>query len=240
MLFSGLNSLLKHSKWISELDPITKKAPFYCTGPESGLRSDALNALARLSRVRSENTVELPPFGAVPIEVLQVHPFNPVVAASGLDRAGIPQARDIDKIRATAEYQFGEGAGELIPENAMLKRSRESKRVRYVYEGKELLCVVRAHDSFLIPKKRLAEKLREKFKSPLLRVVLKDDADVVECVNGGKSVFAKFVAEADQNLRCGDECLIVDARDNLLRTGTLVLSPKEIKDFGRGMAVNVR
>jgi len=240
MLLNGLKSMLKHSKWISELDAITKKSAFFPTGFESAKRSDAINALERIPRVSSENTFTLPPFGEVPVEILQLHPFNSTLGSGGTESSKIPQARDIEKIRASADYQFGAGAGELIPENARLRRSRESKRVRYVYEGKELLCVVRARDSFLIPKQKLAEKLHEKFKSPKLRLVLQDDEEVLKCVKEGKSVFAKFVSKVDPNLRAGDECLIVDSKDNLIRVGTLVLSPKEIIAFERGMAASVR
>ncbi len=42
------------------------------------------------------------------------------------------------------------------------------------------------------------------------------------------------------DLRAGDEVLIVDENDNLIRTGTLVLSPQECMDFERGIAVRIR
>jgi len=72
----------------------------------------------------------------------------------------------------------------------------------------------------------------------VLRVVVEDDA--VSFIEEGKSVFAKFVAEIDANLRPGDEALIVDKKDKLVGAGTLVLSPKEALDFNRGVAVRVR
>jgi len=71
-------------------------------------------------------------------------------------------------------------------------------------------------------------------------VIIEDDEEVVKNVKEGKSVFCKFVKEVDESLRCDDECIVVDAKDNFIRTGTLALSPKEIKDFKRGMAVRVR
>jgi archaeosine-15-forming tRNA-guanine transglycosylase len=70
--------------------------------------------------------------------------------------------------------------------------------------------------------------------------VLEDDPQVISCVKEGKSVFAKFVSAVDPDLRCGDECFVVDQDDKLLRIGTLTLAPKEIRDFDRGVAVKTR
>ena len=64
--------------------------------------------------------------------------------------------------------------------------------------------------------------------------------DAIPFVTEGKSVFAKFVIEIDPELRARDEVLVVDEKDNLIRTGTLVLSPIEVRDFDRGPAVRVR
>jgi len=97
---------------------------------------------------------------------------------------------------------------------------------------------VRARDHLIIPKMNLAGKLHEKFEYPKLRVVIDDEA--LPFVTEGKSVFCKFVKEIDTDLRCSDEVLVVDENDNLIRVGTLHLSPEEIMDFDRGMAVRVR
>ncbi|ODS42791.1 MAG: hypothetical protein MSIBF_05770, partial [Candidatus Altiarchaeales archaeon IMC4] len=102
----------------------------------------------------------------------------------------------------------------------------------------ELIASIRASDHMILPKKLLLDKLHKKFEKPRLRVVIDDEA--VPFVAEGKSVFSKFVTGVDTDLRCGDFALIVDSNDKLVACGSLVLSPKEMLDFDRGPAVNVR
>ena len=53
-------------------------------------------------------------------------------------------------------------------------------------------------------------------------------------------MFARFVVDIDHDLRANDEVLVVNREDALVRTGTLILSPREAIDFNRGVAVRVR
>jgi len=239
-LLEGLNALSRHKRWLAKLDPVTKKSAFFETGRESSFRSEVVNARERIRRVSSKLFVKLPVFGKVPVEVLDVYPFGQSIFIKRGSEETVTQARDVDKIKAQMEYQFGSGADKALPKDLRVKRSRKTGRIRAVYQGKNLIASVRASDHFIIPKIGLAEKLLELFPPPRLRVVLKEDEDVTSCVREGKSVFAKFVVDVDPFLRAGDECLIVDGKDNLIRTGTLALSPLEIKDFTRGVAVKTR
>jgi len=217
------------------VDLITKKGSFKVTGEESGRRSEVVNARKRLARVKSDCLIDVEAFGKVPAELLDAYPFNSLV-----DDYGRQRVRDLDKLRALMDYQFGEGAGSLIPENARIKKSRATKRIRWIYEKGEMIASVRASDHFIIPHEKLSLRLKEKFPKPRLRVALADDEDAVACVREGKSVMCKFVSAIDPELRAGDECLVVDKDDNLVRSGTLMLSPKEVLDFSRGAAVRVR
>lgn len=239
-LFAGFKALLGHGRWLSKLDPATKKSAFFETGFESKYRTEAVNARDRIKRVSSDNMVRLPVFGLTPAEVLDIYPLGQTEFAGEDPRISAPKIRDAAKIRALMDYQFGAGAGGLLPRDARIRRSRTTQRIRAVYDRRELIATVRASDHFIIPKEALAGKLLERFKPPKLRVILKDDPEAVECVAEGKSVFAKFVEETDPDLRAGDEVLVVDKNDKLIRTGSLVLAPKEIKDFTRGAAVRTR
>jgi 7-cyano-7-deazaguanine tRNA-ribosyltransferase len=236
-LMAALDALMGHSQWISELDLITKKSAFQYTGAESERRSEVLNARLRMGRVSTDNTLELSPFGLVDEELLDIYPFNGVVSMAEDVK---PKVRDIPKLKAVMEYQFGEGAGELLPENIVVKKSRNTKRIRWLYAGSELFASVRAQDHFIIPHRPLAVRLKERFAPPKLRVSVVDDREVLACVADGKSVMCKFVSDVDPDLRAGDECLVVDEDDSLIRCGTLILSPREIMDFKRGAAVRVR
>ena len=73
---------------------------------------------------------------------------------------------------------------------------------------------------------------------PAYRVVVSDDA--VPFVREGKSVFSKFVINADVDIRPYDEVLIVDSLDNLIGTGKCMLNLDEMMDFKEGVAVKTR
>ncbi len=57
---------------------------------------------------------------------------------------------------------------------------------------------------------------------------------------GGRNVFAKFVVDADPNIRPYDEVLVVNGNDELLATGQTLLNGEELKIFQQGLAVKVR
>ena len=56
----------------------------------------------------------------------------------------------------------------------------------------------------------------------------------------GKSVFAKHVMDADEEIRPQEEVIIVNKKGEVLAVGKAVLSGKEMKAFRRGVAVRVR
>jgi 7-cyano-7-deazaguanine tRNA-ribosyltransferase len=236
-LMKALDSLMDHTEWVAELDPITKNTQFRFTGPESEKRSEALNARRRMQRVTTKNTMDLAPFGPVNEELFDIYPFNGVLSMTDEVK---PKVRDMAKLRAIMEYQFGQGAGELLPDNLKVKKSRNTKRIRWLYEGNDMIASVRASDHFIIPHDRLAQRLMGRFPAPRLRVIMNDDEEALKCVKEGKSAMCKFVADVDPELRCGDECILVDKKDAYIRCGTMMLSPREIKDFKRGMAVRTR
>ncbi len=230
-LFAGFLQMFKYKKWLSTLDLITKKSSFYYSGEESKNRTEIVNARKRIKNVDSKKTIKDKIFGKIPAEILDIYPFGPVVEEK-------PEIEDLEKIKGIMEYQFGKNASDVI-KKVRIKKSRKTKRIRWIYENKDMIASVRASDHFIIPKKTLAERLMKKFAYPKLRVVVKDE-EVVKFIKDGKSVFAKFVSEIDKDLRAGDECFVVDKDDNLIRIGTLVLAPREVRDFKRGVAVRIR
>jgi len=238
-LLSAIKSLSEHGSWLSTLDRITGKASFYHLGPEAEYRTEVFNARERIGRVDSSRRVRMPPFGDVPVELSSIYPFVSYMAPDGVGVEEIyAQVRDIDRLRAMMDYQFGSGASSLIPKRVRIKNSRRTGRMRWVYLDGELIASLRASDNWIIPKEKLALSLHEKFPRPLLRVSVDDEAKPF--VEEGKSVFCKFVVEIDVNLRCMDEVLVVDREDKLIRVGTLHLSPGEVMEYDRGMAVRVR
>ncbi|DAC72153.1 MAG TPA: tRNA guanosine(15) transglycosylase TgtA [Thermoplasmata archaeon] len=148
---------------------------------------------------------------------------------------------DFDKrrISAVSDMQFGRGASEALLSGkiTIIKSKRTGKIRNIICDGHHVLSM-RAEDGLFTLKLQGGHRLHKSFKHPLLRVVVIDDA--VPFVKEGKSVFAKFVADCDPDLRPYDECLIVDKNDTLLAVGRTLLNRDEMLSFHQGMAVKTR
>lgn len=145
----------------------------------------------------------------------------------------------LQKIRSTADYQFGKGVGsQLFPENVEIVRSKNTGRIRHVFLNGELLATLRPTNGFfaLAPAgaRRIVEKVRP------LRLWVKVSAEAERFVRAGRSVFAKHVVEADEEIRAGEEVVVINERNEVLAVGVAVLTGKEMKAFERGVAVRVR
>ncbi len=145
----------------------------------------------------------------------------------------------LQRVRATSDMQFGRGAADaLLAGQVELVRSKNTGRVRNVIvDGRHVLSM-RAHDGLFSLRVEGGKVLHRAFPKPTLRVVV--ETETAEFNRLGKNVFAKFVREADPELRPRDEVLVVDQEDRLAAVGQAVLNPEEMVDFDRGVAVRVR
>ncbi len=144
----------------------------------------------------------------------------------------------LKRARMIADLQFGRGAGEaLFPDDTTYGLS-STKRLRYLYSGKERIATVRANDGLLTLSMLGAQRLHAHFTAPRLRVVASDDA--APFVAKGGNVFARHVLAVDHEIRAGEEVLVVDGQDQLLATGKAVLAPEEMLQMNRGVAVSIR
>jgi uncharacterized protein with predicted RNA binding PUA domain len=64
--------------------------------------------------------------------------------------------------------------------------------------------------------------------------------DVVEVVSQGKNVMAKHVLDAGEDIRPGNEVVIVDECNNVQAVGKALLTRDEMLSFSIGSAVRVR
>ena len=97
---------------------------------------------------------------------------------------------------------------------------------------------MRASDGFFTLKLEGAKILHEHFPFPKMRVMVSDDAEPF--IRDGKNVFAKFVMNADEEIRPYDEVLIVNGRDELIGVGQAIMNRDEMLSFERGVAVKTR
>lgn len=146
---------------------------------------------------------------------------------------------DLEKIREIANYQFGYGAGNaLFPDSAIIEYSKNTGRIRHIFNGEKLLANYRPNDALFTLTIAGAEKLVRELPEIKCRVMLLED--VKEFIEDGKNLFAKHVVDASQNIRPGDETIVVDKGNEVIGVGKAILTPEEMKAFSSGVAVKIR
>jgi len=145
----------------------------------------------------------------------------------------------LQKIRSIADYQLGESAGKaLFPNNVHVAFSRRTGRIRHIYLNHELLATLRPTDGMFSLTITGAKRLLRGVKSPRLWVKVQKDAEPF--IAKGKSVFAKHVVDADDEIRPREEVIVTGENNQVLAVGKAVLTGKEMTMFKHGVAVKVR
>lgn len=145
----------------------------------------------------------------------------------------------LDKLRGIASYQFGAGVGEaLFPNQVNVKFSGKTGKIRSIYDGDELIAILRPLDGYFSLTLEGARRLIEDTSKPKYWVMASSEAAPFVCE--GKNLFAKHVLDADEDIRPRDEVVIVNSEWRLLAVGRAVLSGVEMKSFKSGLAVSVR
>jgi len=149
------------------------------------------------------------------------------------------RVRDLWRIRCIADYQFGKDAGNILfPDNIDIIYSKRTGKIRHVYLNGKRLVTLRPRDGFfsltVFGAKRIAEGVKP------LRYWVKVQDDVSIFVADGRSVFAKHVVDADEEIRPMEEVIVVNGKGEVLAVGKAVLTGKEMTAFKKGVAVKVR
>jgi len=145
----------------------------------------------------------------------------------------------LQKIRSIADYQLGKDAGKaLFPDNVHMVFSRRTGRIRHIYLDHELLATLRPTDGMFSLTIAGAKRLLRGVKSPRLWVKVEKNAEPF--IAKGKSVFAKHVVDADNEIRPQEEVIVTGENNQILAVGKAVLTGKEMKAFKHGVAVKVR
>jgi len=143
------------------------------------------------------------------------------------------------KIRSIADYQLGKGTGKaLFPDKVNIVLSINTGRIRHIYLDHDLLATLRPTDGMFSLTLAGAKRLIKGVKSP--RLWVKVQKDIESFIAQGKSVFAKHVVDADEEIRPQEEVIIIGENNRVLAVGKAVLTGKEMKAFKHGVAVKVR
>jgi predicted RNA-binding protein (TIGR00451 family) len=142
------------------------------------------------------------------------------------------------KIRSIADYQFGQGIGEvLFPDDVRILFSRRTNKIRHVFLEGRLLATLRPTNGFF---SLALEGARRIVKIEPLRLWVKVQDDVCDFVAEGRSVFAKHVVDCDEEIRPEEEVVVVNSQSEVIAVGRAVLTGVEMKAFKFGVAVRVR
>ena len=229
-LLECMNHFVRHGDYIAKQDPITKKHFFYLSD-FSKQRSEIARTREMTRKIRGKR-VELKPFGKIPATASECYPFSQTILP---EKTFIPKTNNnFEKLRDVSLYWFGVN---IFSKDMRIDVSRRTNKIRTVWEKDKLIATFRAQD-FMILLHEGARILHKKTKR--FRVQIVDDKGVEKFAREGKSVFAKFVKKADDRLIPGQQVLVVNKKDQLLASGDLLLTPKEMKEFKRGVAVRVR
>lgn len=147
--------------------------------------------------------------------------------------------QSLETLRRIADYQFGKGAGDaLLGSKVKIAFSRTTGRIRYIYMGNRLLATLRPTDGMFALTVGGAKRLTRK--ASLERLWIKVSDDATPFVAKGKSVFAKHIVDADEEIRPREEIIVQSRSGKILAVGKAVLTGREMKIFRMGLAVHVR
>lgn len=146
---------------------------------------------------------------------------------------------DTERIWSVADYQFGKGVGRLLfPKKVKIEYSKRTGRIRYVYLNNVRLATMRPTDGLFSLSLVGAQTLARCRDRAECFVTIKKDVGGFVAVGG--DVFAVHVVSADEEIRSGDEVIVVDEKKRVLAVGRALLSSEEMTAFRRGVAVKVR
>ncbi len=147
----------------------------------------------------------------------------------------------IRQVKAISDYQFGKEITNILfseLENILIKRSRATDKIRYIFHKKILILTLRPNNGFFPLSLYSANMIINNISTPKLRIIVLNE--ISEFIKKGRNVFCKHVIDIDENLRPLDEVIVVNQDDEILAIGRLKLPVTYVKSFSSGVAVNVR
>ncbi len=223
-LLEAFEVLKKHEKYLVKQDSMSKKSALFYSGLESELRPEVVRAKMMMKKVKGKTFLKKP-FGKVPAGLKGVYPFGQSIIPDYAEKSIKVNPKDI--VKQTIAYQFGS----KIKTDFSVEVSRKTGRIRRVWKGKTLLGTIRSNDGLFIPSIEGAKYIK-------MKAVTVDDEDIAQHVKEGRSLFAKFVSKCD-DIVPGEEIAIVYNK-KIIAIGIAILNSKEMKEFKRGVAVEIR
>lgn len=146
-----------------------------------------------------------------------------------------PSERDLLTIEAVLAYQFDYRVARAFMglEGLLVEYSRRG-RIKYVYWGGERLLTRRPTDGLFTLSIAAGRIVAANSRPPRFRVIVERGYRPLG------SVLARNLIDIDEDLRPGDEVIIVDPEDKLIGVGRLRLPPVIAKSAQMGEVARVR
>jgi uncharacterized protein with predicted RNA binding PUA domain len=140
------------------------------------------------------------------------------------------------KIKCTLDALFGQGVSKYLPKDATISYSKNTGRIKHVYQNDVLLCTLRTDGGLAITPYFAQILLKsKKFKENCLEI----DDESKTFVQEGSSVFCKHVTWCGKNILIGGDVPVLHD-GKVIAVGKAVLSTRMIRSFKKGVAVKIR
>jgi uncharacterized protein with predicted RNA binding PUA domain len=140
------------------------------------------------------------------------------------------------KIKHTLDALFGQGVSKYLPKDVKITYSKNTGRIKHVYQNDNLLCTLRTDGGLAITPFFAQILLKsKKFRENCLKI----DDESKAFVQEGSSVFCKHVTWCGKNILIGGDVSVLH-NDKVIAVGKAVLSTRMIKSFKKGVAVKIR
>lgn len=234
-LFSAYEYVLSEYSFFASRDPVTKGSPFFYFGRESLERPDIKRSILSAGKIKSGKKFRW--YGRkIPCGVCGVYPFSNSMPECGQNKV-FSGTKPRVILQSVLEYQYGKKAAKILGRGTRIEVSKKTGRVRRVFIEGKLAGTIRARDGFFVPTLFGAERLIGVIGDDFSVRVLQE---VVPYICGGNSVFSKFVVSCGKYVIPGAEVFVTCGDRKVIACGTAKLNAKEMREFKRGVAVDVR
>ena len=152
-----------------------------------------------------------------------------------------PTEKELKKIRVVITYQYRnkiQRISSVIPKNIEIVKSNKTKRIKSISLEKQPIFYFRPMDGLFVPARLGAIRLNNAIEKKFFRIIVSRDAEPF--IRKGKTTFAKHVLSSDNEIKIGDEVLILNDKEELIGWGTATLPGKLMEELKTGVAIKTR
>jgi 7-cyano-7-deazaguanine tRNA-ribosyltransferase len=263
LLLEAYRKISEFYDYLEKFEPRSRRASVFYSGEETLMRPDVRRFVSKVVKKERGMKIDKKPysyyadvpslyveshFGTVPMFHDETYPVAQSLfpgeyyeSSRDLTKFDNPEWKEflLNKVEYIFNYQFGEPLFKFLDrEKIVIERSKNTGKIRSIHYNNKRILALRASDGLFSLNYDGALLIHSNFQYPRHRVVI--DPEVKEFIIQGRNVFAKFVEDADPDIRPHDDVLIVNGNDKFLSYGRAILNREEMVEFQKGVAVKNR